>query len=262
MADAKGPVFNPVEDLKIIILFFTVLWTIWFVGGGPARYETRQKPFIRPPSQPGFDGQYVFNDPRAGEQYGQIPVIKVKKVVLTKVEKPEKIVISLFKGPADSLGLSYIKLDFPLSNKRPLGITGLRLKDIFSRTITIGGASNLPYQGRVDEETEVSIGPGSTVFLIEGQSPIGVSFRINKCIGLLTQFQNFYPSLPVFTEKVSDTFSARSYNICVENHKLDSDFYKNDWRIYLKSKDEVWGETGDLVRIMDGAGYTLASLIY
>ena len=264
MADAKGPSFNPLDDLKVLLFFFVILWLFWFISGGPARYEVAQKPFLRPPITSDYDG--IWRDPNTGEQYGEIPTTKIKANISRRVTSPrgyrpfEKPIISLSKGLANSSGMSYLKIDFSKSNKGLLNVTGLLIRDIFGKSVTLKGGSALPYQGRINKEAEVSVEPGSVLYVIDGFSPIGVSFRVNKCIGILTRFQTFYPSLPFpFPEGIDQNLT---YNNCVELHKGDTDFYKNDWRVYLGIKEKIWGETGDVVRLIDHLGNTLASLFY
>ncbi len=263
MPDAKGPVFNPIDDLKHLLLFFVALWIFWFSTGGPTRFEAERKPFLRSPTRVGLDEQNVYRDANIGEQYGTIPTIQVRAGGRATIkDTPYKLfakpIIYLTKGPSDLSGRSYVKIDFPVFNRDPLKITGLLVKDIFGKGAIIHGASALPYQGRINKETDVVVRGGSTIFLIEGQSPIGVSFRVNRCSGYLAQFQTFYPPIEI---KVSDTFSL-TYNSCVELHKDDPDFYKNDWRIYLKTKDKVWAETGGLVKVLDNSNNTLGSTFY
>ncbi len=273
MAGGKEPVFDPIEDLKILAFIFTVLWLFWYANGGPAKYEaSQQKPFLYAPATRSSQG--IWQDPDIGAQYGSIPKIQIKAQMskvepFTKYSSFDKPILFLSKGPANQSGWSYLKLDFSASNKAPLGLAGLLVRDIFGKSVAVGGASDLPYQGMINEERDISILPGSTVFLIDGASPIGASFRVNKCIGLLAEFQEFYPPLPLAPVSpsldwgitgTSSSIRSATYNGCVNAHKDDLDFYSNNWRIYLKTK--VWSQTGDFVRLVDPQGNTLASLFY
>lgn len=274
MADAKGPAFDPIEDLKILALFFTVLWIFWFFNGGPERYKENQKPFLRQPTKFGADESYTYRDPNLNDQYGQIPVIKV--TVSNKIPKVEplirnpvrvtklfeKPIIYLSKGQANSLGLSYLKIDFPISNKASFNLTGSSIRDIFGKNVLVPAAAELPYQGRINEESDIIIPPGSIVYLIEAPSPLGVSFRVNKCMGELARFQNFYPLLRPDYAGQAPLDPGTTYNVCVDLHKDEPDFYKNDWRVYLGAKHKTWEETGYFFRLIDSFGNTLSSLFY
>ena len=59
----------------------------------------------------------------------------------------------------------------------------------------IGGASNIPKQGAINQETFIALEPGDRLAIISGRSPLGVSFRENICSGYLEQFQDFSPPL-------------------------------------------------------------------
>lgn len=336
MADPKGPVFNPVTDLRTILLLFTALWLFWFYTGGPQRFEERQKPFLTTPATIGADEYGVYRDPKS-KQYGSIPSIKIGSLVdnstttsdnkivededgegsimttsetdttsiggnladtkyqgrdpytgelynstysglgdnkiesskeeLSAYRSLEKPIIRLTKSQVKTSDLlpqinkSYIKIDFSSLNKSALKVTGLSIRDMFGKSSLILGASNLPYQGRINEESNVIIEPDSVVYIIEGHSPIGVSFRINKCIDHLARYQNFYPPL-LFDVDGEQALLGDTYNNCIDSHKDDLDFYSNDWRIYLKDKAKIWSDTGGLIRLMDRRGRSLASMFY
>ncbi|MDO8493608.1 MAG: hypothetical protein Q7S19_03650 [bacterium] len=274
MAD-KPPIFDPITDLKALLVLLMGAWLIWFSSGGPARYEaTLQKPFLKTPTTREENG--IWQDPFISEQYGSIPNLSISKVQpstkppkvepLTKYGASSKLIVYLSKGQANSTGISYLKIDYPVFGKTPLKITGLYIKSFFGKGIAIASASDLPYQGRINEEVDLVINPGSIVYLIEGPSPLGVSFRTNKCIGILSQFQSFYPPLPLLTEDYAVQASqGLTYNSCIEAHRLDADFYNNEWRIYLNNKTKAWTETGDLIRLIDsstGSNQTLTSVFY
>jgi len=61
--------------------------------------------------------------------------------------------------------------------------------------IRLPQASALPLQGVVNKTEEIKISRDINVIISSGQSPLGVSFRENKCTGYLGQFQNYYPPL-------------------------------------------------------------------
>ncbi len=278
MAEAKPPVFNPITDLRTLALFLVTIWFIWFSTGGPARFES-QKPFIKAPTKIGADEKGEYRDP-SFDQFGSVPNPKIStninvsikydgrgatygssgspsKVNATRYRLFKKPLISMGKGSTDSTGKSYLKWDFPAYNVAPLTLTGLVLRDLFGRSVILPGASNLPLHGLINEERPVVITPGSSVYIIEGQSPIGVSFRINKCFGYLAEYQSFVPPISVY--KLDQNLT---YNTCVSIYATDPDFFFNDWRIYLNLKDKVWSETGDIIRIIDSSGNTLSSIFY
>lgn len=336
MADAKGPVFNPLDDLKKIFFVVSAMWFLWFINGGPAKYESSQiKPFLTTPETVGADDQYVYHDPLSA-QYGDIPDIKIGGGVTGRgggstgsggtnsIDNKDSVgsatldgsaggtksstgesptgsnlatdntkegqikddgkedntqtntdsggIFDFFKKPKlsikrdtplggdlDSSNLkknSYLKIDFSSSNTSPLKITGSMIKSIFGKSVVIPGGSELPYQGMVNEELPIVANPGSKIYLIQGESPIGVSFMVNKCMGHLAEYQAFYPALPpIFNRDIT-------YNVCVERYKYDKDFYLNDWRIYFGKSDISWLWSASFIRIIDSSGKTLVNSFY
>jgi hypothetical protein len=61
---------------------------------------------------------------------------------------------------------------------------------------TIPNGTAVPTSGIVNQAQHIVLTPGERAMVISGRSPIGTSFRENKCIGYLSAFQRFSPSLP------------------------------------------------------------------
>lgn len=53
-----------------------------------------------------------------------------------------------------------------------------------------------------------------------------------------------------------------SYNGCVKEHRIDSDFFENVWRVYLDSPAELWRNSHDVIRLLDAEGRTVDVLTY
>lgn len=56
--------------------------------------------------------------------------------------------------------------------------------------------TEVPTSGIVNQTQDIVLMPGERAIIISGRSPIGTSFRENKCTGYLSTFQQFSPSLP------------------------------------------------------------------
>lgn len=52
-----------------------------------------------------------------------------------------------------------------------------------------------------------------------------------------------------------------NYSSCIENHRDDKDFFKPEWRVYLKRDQEIWN-TRDIIRLLDGNGKTVDVFSY
>jgi hypothetical protein len=65
-----------------------------------------------------------------------------------------------------------------------------------------------PASGVINPTEDILLYPGDSAYIISGRSPIGGSFRINKCIGYLANFQPFTPSLSNNCPSASAELSA------------------------------------------------------
>lgn len=63
-------------------------------------------------------------------------------------------------------------------------------------SINIPKGTEVPTSGIVNPAQDIVLDPGEQALIISGRSPIGASFRENKCIGYFSSFQTFSPSLP------------------------------------------------------------------
>lgn len=80
--------------------------------------------------------------------------------------------------------------------------------------------------------------------------------NISRCTFPLEALPDAFPdSCHLFiTEKIN-------YNTCVKNHRDDADFFKPEWRVYLKYDTELWG-TRDIIRLLDENGKTVDVFSY
>lgn len=82
------------------------------------------------------------------------------------------------------------------TTKTPINITGWTLKSKSSGfSVTIPKATYLFFTGTVNSEEDIYLNSGEILYLVTGISPNGSSFKVNKCSGYLSQFQNFTPYL-------------------------------------------------------------------
>ena len=89
----------------------------------------------------------------------------------------------------------YLSLSTNLNKTETLKITGWYLKsDVTGYYVIIGGAALLPFPF-TKTESGVILQSGDRVYLTKGFSPIGISFRTNKCIGYFEENRMFVPGL-------------------------------------------------------------------
>lgn len=94
-------------------------------------------------------------------------------------------------------GNEYIEIDVTQNANMPVDLSGWTLESgATGNAITIPQGTELPTSGIVNAAQDIILTPGQRALVISGQSPIGASFRENKCIGYFSTFQKFSPSLP------------------------------------------------------------------
>ena len=90
----------------------------------------------------------------------------------------------------------YVQLSVA-QNAAPVDISGWTLEsEATGNAAVIPKGTETPHSGIVNAVQDIVLEPGETAIVESGQSPIGASFRENKCIGYFSQFQSFSPSLP------------------------------------------------------------------
>jgi len=84
-----------------------------------------------------------------------------------------------------------------IAGAKPVPITGWQIKSVVTgASAKIGKGAYLAYPGQLNPESEIFLSPGGRAVVATGRSPIGVSFRLNKCTGYFAQYQTFTPTLP------------------------------------------------------------------
>ncbi len=169
---------------------------------------------------------------------------------------------STFAGEANPK-TEFIIINIGQSDNAPKVVSGWQIKSLYNKQV-IGPASPLPLQGMLNEERPVVVTNKAEVIVSSGASPLGVSFRENKCTGLLGEFQSFSPPLaPACLDCAYRTLSGYpQYNVCVMSRKGDSDFFLNSWRMYLDSQSELWDNSLDVLRLYDQEDRLLSTTRY
>ena len=115
---------------------------------------------------------------------------KIEKEINKQIEESKrspyygKIRISSVSGfYSDNPDRQYVSLYTNLKDDEVLKITGWYLKsEVTGYSAVIGGASLLPFPS-TKNESDVILQKGDKVYITKGFSPIGTSFRTNKCTG-------------------------------------------------------------------------------
>lgn len=66
------------------------------------------------------------------------------------------------------------------------------------------------------------------------------------------------PLTPAFSPECADFIQKTpNYKGCVDIHRNDSDFYTNEWRIYLQRDERLWRDKREKLRLLDASGKTV-----
>ena len=77
-------------------------------------------------------------------------------------------------------------------------ITGWKLKGKTGLDIAIGQGASYIYSNVASQPQEnIYLKPGEKAIIITGKSPLGTSFKLNKCAGYFEQFHEFAPELNI-----------------------------------------------------------------
>lgn len=92
---------------------------------------------------------------------------------------------------------------------------------------------------------------------IENDSCFDYIDSINQC---RTQTEN----LPINLSYECKNFITKklNYSSCVETHKNDTDFYKQEWRVYLRRSERVWKDRRENIVLYDRLGKVVSELKY
>ena len=218
-------------DFILVILIVVGLGIAWLFTGGPERAR-HEGAFLDQPKPLG-----------SGESYGRFNFSILPSLNIISGDKPSnieqeankvqdglddisdefgdiqahgefskyenKIVIEKrTTGPKnDSIDKEYVIISASRRNNENISITGWQLESMITKKkVTIGGATPLFISGVINAEPPISLARGEEVIISTGRSPIGASFKINKCTGYFEQFQDFKPSLKKSCPRPSDEF--------------------------------------------------------
>ena len=206
------------HDAWFFIGVFVFIFLIWVATGGPLHPIAFTGPRL---SQPGaLGGGTYLQLPRApygvggnnislpgsssGESSGSSSDIPQPSSIGGSTFGPlspyRNIVrMSHYVSGAGSLDPTneYIEISVAQNAGVPIDVSGWRLvSDVSGSMTAIPKGTEVPISGTVNASENIVLAPGTRAMIVSGRSPIGASFRENKCIGYFSTFQRFYPQLP------------------------------------------------------------------
>lgn len=206
------------HEAWFFIGLFVFIFVVWIALGGPARppavnvprfsssseaatatpsmwsgssIALPHAPFAVGTTRTGFGGSAPSEAP---------PLVEVPGVIFTP-SSPYRGLVSMnsYVGNASSSDAreEYVQISVAQSAHGPINITGWVLRSgATGRYAYIPRGTALPTSGVVNPVADITLTPGERAYLISGTSPVGASFRENKCIGYFEAYQDFAPTLP------------------------------------------------------------------
>lgn len=208
------------------LFFFGVLaffFILWLSTGGPSKPISFAGPYITPitdvdSQQYGYGsvGTYDGYNGSGGSFWSSIMNIENTVAGLQRDSSEIRAFgeASPYKGQVtvSASGVSATDPDkeyvtLTASGNQSVDITGWRLVSGASgRGARIPEGAELPTRGRVNDTAHIILKPGEQAYVITGESPNGVSFKENMCVGYLGQSQKFYPAVQTQCPTAYDEF--------------------------------------------------------
>ncbi|MFA5942316.1 MAG: hypothetical protein WC798_01445 [Candidatus Paceibacterota bacterium] len=208
---------SDMHDAWFFIGIFVFIFIIWIAIGGPTRPIAFTSP--RLPAPGALGGGTFLQLPRAPFDIGttkvSLPSSSGGTNTAGRTVKPlPSFLGGSFGEPSPYRGMATLRRNVsgagasnPVNESVeitvaqnagvPVNLSGWRLvSDATSKTATIPKGTEIPTSGTINESEDIVLTPGIRAIVISGSSPIGASFRENKCIGYFSTFQKFSPSLP------------------------------------------------------------------
>ncbi len=196
MAEVKKEVVAPGSgDSSVIILVIVVLIALWFAQGSK-RASFASLASMQSPIAANSKHQWLpFLDITTGSVVGGTVKNGLSNNQATIVGNGVSI-LDYYGARSSNPQQEYLVLYANRTNTAPISISGWQLHSRrTARTVSIGGGIETALIGQPTSPTLVMLAPGHSAVISTGRSPVGISFRENKCTGYLSQFQTFTPTL-------------------------------------------------------------------
>lgn len=218
------------HDAWFFIGVFVFIFIVWIATGGPTHPLAFSGPTLSEPNPigsgnylsfpraPGIGGNEVsLPGSSSGGGYisngssGSFPTLP--RGVTYGEASPYRSIVSMnhsiYGAATSDPNNEYVEIDVSPNADVPVDISGWTLmSDATGKATTIPQGIEVPTSGTINAVQDIILTPGKRAIIISGRSPIGGSFRENKCIGYFSSFQKFSPSLPQNCPLPSDELTS------------------------------------------------------
>ncbi|KND50121.1 MAG: hypothetical protein AB203_04000 [Parcubacteria bacterium C7867-008] len=208
------------SDGAFILGFFLFFFVVWIASGGPNHPISFAGPYITPITtvgtvQEGYGDINDFNTAGARSDLFSIQnsIFNLKKDVrdakLFGEASPYKGMVTISWGSnvgATDPDDEYITIKAGYNAEPNINISGWQLVAVSNdRTATIPFGQEL-LSKTSNATAPIILHPNDSAIIVTGESPVGVSFRENQCVGYYTQNKSFSPSLSQSCPDPQDDF--------------------------------------------------------
>ena len=169
-------------------------------SGGESTTENQDAQPVEPvaeeiPGEPLPVDEYYY-----GEKPSRPPLPEKEESELKNI-----ITLDRYVGLNEDPDFELMVLRAAYENYSPVLITGMTIESAITRNrAALGTALPVYFQNKQNSNTSVFLKPGEYAYIITGDSPLNYSFKVNKCVGYLEQYDDFYPSLNTYCPLITE----------------------------------------------------------
>lgn len=209
------------HDAWFFIGVFVFIFIVWIAVGGPLHPISFTGPTLAEPQELG-GGTYLqfpraaygighssVSLPGSSDSGGSDSIPAPVYGIPFGTPSPYRGIVTLNSYVSNASSTNeYVELYVSQNAGAPVDITGWIIgSGATGKTATIPKGTAVPTSGVVNAAQDIVLNPGDRAIISSGKSPVGASFRENKCIGYFSDFQTFSPSLPQSCPSASDELS-------------------------------------------------------
>lgn len=178
---------DAMKDLRTFLLIMAILIVAWFFTGGHLRQSSKTGWFLNK------NGSVVKNTSSSKNKTSSSSSLSSSQ---SSSVKPDFVVLKTANARETSPSEEYLEIKADKKNKSSMKITGWKLEGKGGLDLAIGkGAVFIHTEANSQPQEDIYLKPGEKALIATGLSPIGTSFKVNKCVGYFNQFHEFYPNL-------------------------------------------------------------------
>ncbi len=287
----EGEGFDAIKDLKWLAFVIVGIWIVWVLTGGPSRYEATHGIFLKPPA-PLSTGETYGNIPEIK--------LKIPDTLNVTLYGGRAALGSRMSLKGTNPGEEYLEIvgqsDSPvnITGWKVTGSNGAsavipqgtatfmsgrvnETKDIYlgrgDRAIIVSGNSPVGNSFRVNscsgylaefQDFTPKLKDACPSPLVANSS--GKYSLDSTCLDYINNMDSCETPTSALPKKLTAScrdfiLTHTTYNTCAEDSRSNADFYKNEWRVYLNKKEELWGDR-DTIKFYDKNNNLIGTYAY